>query len=321
MVSCAADSVAEDSTSDDLIAQRPQADKFFSAIIRLASPPLLENAQRVNGAIVVSATARATIDAEHQAFIADLQARSSQVQVLYEYRLVLNGVSVNAPIALRPYLASLPGVSSIDVETAVRRPDALVDALANGRTVPQSFVGANSSKFIGAARTHTDLGFTGTGIRVGVIDTGIDYTHRMFGGAGTPSAFTSNNPRTVEPGSFPTAKVVGGIDLVGTTYDSSSKTEANRVPQPDGDPLDEQGHGSHVAGTIAGRGDDVNTYDGIAPDAKLYAMKVFVPRGETACLGGRQVVRPVRGQARLAPLDVAPLRALSAGRRRRRRPG
>ncbi len=279
-VSCTTDSGSEDeSTAADLVAQRPQAEKFFSAIIKLSSPPLLASGQRVNGSIVISPSSRATVAAEHQAFIADLRSRSSQVKVLYEYTLVLNGVSVIAPVALRPFLVGLPGVASIEEETAVRRPAQLG---GRGGELPESFQGANSSKFIGAERTHSDLGFTGTGIRVGVIDTGIDYTHRMFGGAGTSAAYASNNPTTVESGSFPTAKVIGGIDLVGTDYDSGSITEGNRVPKPDNDPLDEQGHGSHVSGTIAGHGDDVNTYDGIAPDAKLYAMKVFGKKGSTS---------------------------------------
>ena len=47
-------------------------------------------------------------------------------------------------------------------------------------------------------------------------------------------------------------------------------------------PLDEAGHGSHVAGTIAGHGDGVNTYDGVAPAADLYAIKVFGAKGSTS---------------------------------------
>src|SRR5690606_4911955 len=46
-------------------------------------------------------------------------------------------------------------------------------------------------------------------------------------------------------------------------------------------PLDEGGHGSHVAGTIAGAGDGINSYDGVAPDASLYAIKVFGAEGST----------------------------------------
>jgi subtilisin family serine protease len=46
--------------------------------------------------------------------------------------------------------------------------------------------------------------------------------------------------------------------------------------------LDEATHGTHVAGTVAGLGDGVNTYDGVAPDAALYAIKVFGAKGGTS---------------------------------------
>ena len=50
----------------------------------------------------------------------------------------------------------------------------------------------------------------------------------------------------------------------------------------DKDPLDESGHGTHVAGTIAGIGDNINTHNGVAPAADLYAIKVFEKKGSTS---------------------------------------
>ena len=46
----------------------------------------------------------------------------------------------------------------------------------------------------------------------------------------------------IENGSFPTFKVVGGIDLAGTNYNASNRTDpAVYTPMPDPDPLDENG--------------------------------------------------------------------------------
>ncbi|MES2854449.1 MAG: S8 family serine peptidase, partial [Bdellovibrionota bacterium] len=64
-------------------------------------------------------------------------------------------------------------------------------------------------------------------------------------------------------------------------HGSRRKDNATRTPIPDVNPLDEGGHGSHVAGTVAGKGDGENTYDGVAPDALLHAIKVFGADGST----------------------------------------
>ena len=78
----------------------------------------------------------------------------------------------------------------------------------------------NSSKFIGAEALNAQ-GITGKGVRVGIIDTGIDYTHSMLGGAGSADVYKAVNP-DIPNEAFPTKKVVGGIDLVGTQFDSAS---------------------------------------------------------------------------------------------------
>ena len=78
-------------------------------------------------------------------------------------------------------------------------------------------------------------GYDGKGMRIAVIDTGLDYTHAMFGGAGTEKAYQSNDATKVEEGSFPTDKV-DGWDFAGKDYSGEDD-----VPLPDGDPLDRSG--------------------------------------------------------------------------------
>lgn len=121
----------------------------------------------------------------------------------------------------------------------------------------------------------------GAGISIGIIDTGIDYLHANFGGPGTIEAYESNDPTTLADGGF-TAKVVGGYDFVGDAYDASSDDEAVATPVPDEDPLDCNGHGSHVAGTAAGLGVPGLIGPGVAPQADLYALKVFGCDGSTS---------------------------------------
>jgi minor extracellular serine protease Vpr len=146
-------------------------------------------------------------------------------------------------------------------------------------------------------------GFHGEGVKVAIVDTGIDYTHADFGGPGTPAAYQAAlaaDTAPADPALFgPNApKVKGGTDLVGDDYNASDP--AHQVPAPDPNPLDCNGHGTHVSGTAAGFGvladgsTFTGTYDqttipshsfnvgpGVAPLADLYAVRVFGCAGST----------------------------------------
>jgi minor extracellular serine protease Vpr len=130
---------------------------------------------------------------------------------------------------------------------------------------------------VGAEKVLTELGFSGAGVRIAIIDTGIDYFHRSLGGNGKAKDFTDDDPDIAEPGTFPTLKVVGGWDFAGTNY--AANAPANRPdllePKPDDDPRDQVGHGSHVSGIAAGEKGVTAVYHGAAPDAELIALKVF----------------------------------------------
>lgn len=151
---------------------------------------------------------------------------------------------------------------------------------------------------------------TGEGVRIGVIDTGVDYTHAMFGGPGTREAYQDaygTDGRGEEPEHlFDGAKYLGGYDFAGPRYDAnpdSGDPERSTQPSPDENPIDayytapNSGHGTHVAGTAAGYGvtADGTTFrgdysalenldgwrigPGSAPRAGIYALKVFGDRG------------------------------------------
>ncbi|MEA2164866.1 MAG: hypothetical protein QOK37_2993 [Thermoanaerobaculia bacterium] len=104
---------------------------------------------------------------------------------------------------------------------------------------------ANSANItiIGADKVWSTLGSRGKGVTVAIIDTGIDYMHPALGG-----------------GFGPGFKVIGGWDFVNN----------------DADPFDDAGHGTHVAGIVAG---DSATITGVAPDVNLVAYKVLGANG------------------------------------------
>jgi subtilisin family serine protease len=220
--------------------------------------------------------ARRQSDGTATAVVRELRGRDKAATELYRISNAVAGVAVIADADSLRALAARPDVERI------------------ATIVPKRIINSNAAVLTRVLTTWQDLGLFGDGMRVGVIDTGIDYTHANFGGPGTTAAFDSIDP-TAGTALFPSAKVIGGIDFAGEEYDAGSTDPAEFTPHPDGNPLDCDAHGSHVAGTAAGFGEDgagstftgdyssLTTDDlkgmrigpGMSPKALLYAIKVF----------------------------------------------
>ena len=231
---------------------------------------------------------RAVVDGAAKQVRADLAAPRTKATALFTLHNVYSGVAVRTDATRLKALAALPGVKAIH-----RMP---TKYLLNASTVPLINAPAAWSSAAGA-----DIG---TGVSIGVIDTGIDYTHADFGGTGTVAAYKADHAvddattLTVPTHDYPSAKVAGGWDFVGDNYDDTASGSL-AVPHPDPNPLDCEGHGTHVAGTAAGLGVTSTgaTYPGpftsaapfaslrigpgVAPGAKLYALRVFGCSGDT----------------------------------------
>ncbi|MDQ2845132.1 MAG: S8 family serine peptidase [Actinomycetota bacterium] len=189
--------------------------------------------------------------------------------------------------------------------TAIKAIAARSDVVKITPIVPKTIDNAGAAQFTRVLDTWQSEGLFGDGVRVGIIDTGIDYTHADFGGPGTTAAYQAAKAKDAGPWTT-TAKVVGGTDFVGDDYNADSSSPAYQpVPHPDPNPLDCNSHGTHVAGTAAGFGEnaDGSTFGGdystlnssslysmkigpgMAPDASLYALKVFGCAGSTDVVG------------------------------------
>jgi minor extracellular serine protease Vpr len=201
-----------------------------------------------------SVAARDNLRVEQAGLLDRVRALDPDARVIATTQLVLNAVFVEVDASVLPRLAN---------DRAVLRVAPVADyELDLSETVP----------FIGASTVQAS-GFTGRGIKVAVLDSGIDYTHAALGGSGNVADYVNNDPTVIEPGTFPTAKVVAGYDFTGSVW-------PNGPEMPDPDPIDDgpaSGHGTHVADIIGGK-------KGVAPGTSLYAVKVC-SSVSTSCSG------------------------------------
>jgi len=243
----------------------------------------LDKASLANVAKSMSAAERTAYAQEVSAFqdAAAKQIEALGGQVVYKFRTLSSGLLVRMPGRIAPDVAKLPMVTKLG-----KIQDYQLDLT---ETVP----------FIGAAAVKS-LGYDGSGVKVAVLDSGIDYTHLAFGGPGTvaawKAAYYGSDPACLVDDSLPTCanrqaanpayfgagapKVKGGYDWVGPLW----PTYGSEMPDPNPIALVESGdHGTHVSDIIGGFGYAAGTNadgpypakgEGVAPGADLYMFTV-----------------------------------------------
>lgn len=217
--------------------------------VELLNPPLADGGDQ------------AALSQEKAAFRAQAKAQGLQYQERYAFDNLWNGLSIELQPGELSKLSRIPGVKAIYPVVAIQLPpeppaENLVELVT-------------ALSMTGADIVQSELGYTGRGVRVGIIDTGIDYDHPDLGGDGVQRSNSSV---------FPTARVVAGYDLVGDAFNAdSSSPYFNPFPAPDPYPDDCYGHGTHVAGIVGANG----VIKGVAPDVMFGAYRVFGCAGST----------------------------------------
>jgi subtilisin family serine protease len=231
-----------------------QLGRYF---VEMKAPAVADAVLNAGGGVTSAPQRNAAAEALQSQTAAIAQAKSLGGSVTFRYKVLINAFSARLSANAAATLAQRADVRSVQPVSIVQ------ESLTT--SVP----------FIGAPQVWSTFGARGQGMRVAVVDTGIDYTHASFGGEGTVAAYEANDPTFIEDGSFPTDKVIGGYDFVGNNYDVLDDDPTNDVPRPDFDPLDSDGHGTHTGSTIAGINVPGHVGRGVAPRALLYAYKVW----------------------------------------------
>lgn len=235
-------------------------------------------ARQVSGAVQ-------QIDQAQRAILPSLTSAEIGARVFYRVQRAYNGIAVQVSPDKISQIAKLPGVKAVHP------------------MIPKSHTAFTDIDFLGTRTAWSASvpfgGAHGENVKVGVIDSGLDYVHTNFGGNADYTGVTDTNPN----GHFPSFKAPGGYDFVGDAYNAN---DAVPIVAPDSNPWDgdpsgsSAGHGTDCASLVGGYGVDaggttyVGSYDavnpiigpmkispGFAPNCKIYPLRVFGNSGST----------------------------------------
>ena len=247
--------------------------------------PAEMHAKRVDVASAEAQNYESILVGQQRSFEAQAAAIYPGLNIVAELRKLVNMVSIKAPGNQVAKMAALPGLKHFQLG---RKLHALLD-----KSVP----------LINAPALWAQLGgssVAGKGIKIAIVDTGIDITNPLFSDAGF--------------------KAPAGFPMGDTAFTNNKVISAKAFVEDASTPEDQFGHGTNVAGIVAG---DLNTptplgpISGVAPAAFLGNYRVLDASGsgqdslialglETAFLDGFDVANLSLGGTATDPPDSDP---------------
>ncbi|MBO9491894.1 S8 family serine peptidase [Endozoicomonas sp. G2_1] len=215
----------------------PEAQKVSGWLVKLKENSIVEakTAGKTGSQI-------GNINKSQASMIADLHKLDANIEVVAQTRNLVNGIIVKTRANLADLLAN-----NNNVDKVLPIFDYDLDVAASATYMNATEIVANNTA-------------TGKNVKVAVLDTGVDYTHKALGGPGTRAAYDAAAADPADTPAWPQGNVVGGFDFVNN----------------DPDPLDiTENHGTHVSHSVVG----------LAPDAELYVYSVC----EATCSGINQL--------------------------------
>ena len=209
----------------------------------------------LSGAPVADGNSKSAVQAEKQAFRRAAAAAGVRYTERRSFDTLFNGFSVEVAPGDRAKLSQVAGVKAMYPVELIQAPSPEV---SSGGAAPDL---ATAISMTGANIAQTTLGLSGAGVKVAIMDTGVDIDHPDLGGLGGSNGSTP----------FPSARVTHGYDFVGNAFNGSNTPVEGLRPD------DCNGHGTHVAGIVGANG----AVKGVAPGVTFGAYRVFGCTGST----------------------------------------
>ncbi|KAJ1923315.1 hypothetical protein IWQ60_005948, partial [Tieghemiomyces parasiticus] len=205
--------------------------------------PTINELSRIHHVFVVEYTGAAQ-------FVQNMQDAGIPFAVSQNYTNIFKGSRVAFDDRYQDGVSSLLTTQNIWPIRTIKPPNSpFTQASTSATAMPPMPILAH--QFTGVNQLHSQYSLSGTGVKIGIIDSGIDYNHPAFG-----SCYKTSGCR-----------IQYGYDFVGDNFDGHNQ------PQPDDDPYTScSAHGTHVAGIAAGSHD---VFKGVAPQATLGIYRVM----------------------------------------------
>lgn len=236
-----------------------EADEKVRAIVVFEDAALTDEYSAEEIRANKAADVQARLSDAHDLFFKNLPFEAKRIS---DYTVLFNGMAISTDYANLAALEKMEGVASVYVSNWYAAPEVETPEMAYANEIT-------------GARFLQMLGLKGEGMLVAVLDTGLNVNHEAFqdyGILGDDLALTKEEAESA-------ATSVQGkwlSDKVPWSYDYYFDEETGA--EPDDDVTDYNGHGSHVAGTIAGyveAADGAVTFCGAAPAAQIVFCKIF----------------------------------------------
>ena len=222
----------------------------------------------------VPAQLKAQLEAKQAALMEKICAEVGDVKVVNSFTHLTNSIVVSTAFGNLEKIAAVAGVSNVFLNPSY-----------NASTVKDEVrpYTISSSNMTYVAQVWQDLGYTGQGMTIAILDTGLDVDHPSFAAAPENPAWDMDMvQQMLDTYDLNAEKLYGaGLQAKNMYYSEKIPYMFNyamgntNVSHSDGT----GDHGTHVAGIAGANALEGSNVSGMAPDAQIIAMKVFSPMG------------------------------------------